>query len=130
MLPQIAASDRKELTDMQQAFVAAFVRNHGDKEQAAIDAGYSKRSAREQAYELLRKPHVLHAILEASVAELISSAPKAISRLHDLMEARSEYVALQASQDVLDRLGLKSAEKHDHRVAGDISVQIDLTGGG
>lgn len=42
------------------------------------------------------------------------------------MEARSEYVALQATQDVLNRLGLKAPDKHDVKVAGDITVHIDL----
>lgn len=126
-VPQIAADTRDKLTDMQLAFVTHFVSNGGEREQAAIDAGYSKDTARQQAYELLRKPHVMQAIIEASAVELASNAPVAVRRLHELTKARSEYVALQASQDILDRVGMKAPEKHDHRVAGDIRVSIDLS---
>ncbi len=40
--------------------------------------------------------------------------------------AKSEYVQLEASKDLLDRAGLKAPEKHMHLHAGDIKVEIDL----
>lgn len=126
MLPTPLKADHK-LTDMQAAFVRELVSNGGNQSQAAISAGYSEQTARQQAYELLRKPNVLQAVLEHSAAELVGRSPEAISTLQRLLNARSEYVALQAAQDILDRTGLKAAEKHDHRIAGDISVQIDLS---
>lgn len=125
-LPIPSTDGSKDLTPLQQAFVDEFVSNGGNKEQAAIDAGYSEHSARVQAYELLKKPHVMQAIVERSMQELISSAPKAIQRLHSLTEARSEYVALQASQDILNRLGIKAPDRQDVRLQGDIQVHIDL----
>lgn len=116
-----------KLTDMQSRFVHEFVTNGGNKEQAAIDAGYSQDTAREQAYALTRKPHVMQAILEHSASELVSHTPKAVTRLHQLLNGRSEYVALQAAQDILNRTGIKTSDKVDHRIAGDISVNIDLS---
>lgn len=126
-LPVPTGSDSsKELTEMQAAFVEAFVTNGGNKEEAAIEAGYSEHTARVQAYDLLRKPHVMQAIVERSMSELIASAPKAVQRLHSLTQARSEYVALQASQDILNRLGIKAPDRQDIRLQGDIQVNIDL----
>jgi phage terminase small subunit len=129
-IPLPPADSGKELTDMQAAFVAAFVTNGGDKVAAAIEAGYSQATARVQAHELLRKPHVAQAIMSETMSELISHAPSAVHRLHGLLNAKSEYVALQAAQDLLNRVGLKAAEKVDHRIAGNIQVNIDLGGGG
>ena len=41
--------------------------------------------------------------------------------------AKSEYVQLEASKDILDRAGYKPAEKTMSLVQGNISVSIDLT---
>jgi hypothetical protein len=41
--------------------------------------------------------------------------------------AKSEYVQLEASKDILDRAGFKAPDKHMHLHAGDISVNIDLS---
>ena len=40
--------------------------------------------------------------------------------------AKSEYVQLEASKDLLDRAGFKAPDKHMHLHAGDIRVDIDL----
>ena len=121
-----APTGKPILTARQQEFVDALVSNGGFKEAAAIEAGYSSATARVQAYELRAKPHVLNAVMERTMVELGTRAPRAVQRLQQLTNARSEYVALQASQDILDRLGIKAPERVDHRVAGDISVHIDL----
>jgi phage terminase small subunit len=123
LTPEVAS----KLTDMQAAFVRNLVGNGGSRTQAAIDAGYSPKCAREQAYELMRIPHVMQAVLEHSMAEFISNAPKASTTLMRLLEGKSEYVRLEAAKEILDRAGLKPTQKHDHRVAGDISVSIDLS---
>ncbi len=129
MLPiPVASSDStKELTPMQAAFVDAFVSNGGHKTEAAIEAGYSKDTARSQAYELLAKPHVIQAIMARTMNELVMQSPVAVQRLHDLLSAKSEYVRLQAAQDVLNRVGLKAPDRVDHRVHGDVTVNIDLS---
>jgi phage terminase small subunit len=112
---------------MQAAFVDAFVSNGGHKTEAAIEAGYSKDTARSQAYELLAKPHVIQAIMARTMNELVMQSPVAVQRLHDLLSAKSEYVRLQAAQDVLNRVGLKAPDRVDHRVHGDVTVNIDLS---
>lgn len=117
---------RQELTEMQEAFVEAYVTNGGNKLDAAIEAGYSPDTARFQAYQLIRKPHVMQAILERTGIELVASAPRARATISRLLDSKSDYVALEAAKDLLDRAGFKTAEKHDHRIAGEISINIDL----
>lgn len=131
MLPAITAStdSGRELTPMQEAFVDAFVSNGGNRTDAAISAGYSKATAREQAYELLAKPHIMQAIMARTMNELIVQSPAAVQRLRSLLQAKSEYVALQAAQDLLNRVGLKAPDRVDHKLAGNIQVNIDLGGG-
>lgn len=122
-----AVKSTKDLTDKERAFAQAYVMSDGDKEQSLIDAGYSAAYPRQYASELLRKPHIMQAILEETGMRLVSSAPKALATLQRLMDAKSDYVALEAARDVLDRSGFKSTEKHDHRITGDVSIQIDLS---
>ena len=40
--------------------------------------------------------------------------------------AKSEYVQLEASKDILDRAGFKPIDRSQVQVAGDIRVSIDL----
>jgi|TARA_B110000093_G_C12744947_1_gene315987 hypothetical protein len=41
--------------------------------------------------------------------------------------ARSEYVQLEASRDILDRVGLRSPDRVSHSIQGDIKINIDLS---
>jgi phage terminase small subunit len=126
MLPALKPTTG-ELSTMQAAFVEAFVTNGGDKEDAAIQAGYSPNTARTQAYALLRNPKIMQAVLERTGIEIIANAPRARATLTRLLNAKSDYVALEAAKDLLDRAGFKPSEKVDHRLSGEISVNIDLS---
>ena len=68
------------------------------------------------------------AYMQSLVAiRLMTKTTGASSTLIDLATgAKSEYVRLQAAQDLLDRVGMKAPEKVDHRVTGELSVSIDL----
>lgn len=126
-LPVLMGNEGEKLTKMQQAFVDALVSNGGHPENAALEAGYSAKTARVQAYELLGKSHVMNAFQLRLALELSVKAPEAMQTLTSLMtSSRSEYVRLQAAQDVLDRIGMRASEKVDHRVGGDVRVSIDL----
>ena len=41
--------------------------------------------------------------------------------------ARSEYVQLEASRDILDRVGMRAPDKVAHNIQGDIKINIDLS---
>ena len=120
-------SQERDLTPMQQAFVDEYVSNGGKGKAAAEAAGFSPNSAGQQSAQLLKKPHVIKAVLNATNQQLARMAPGALARIGALSEgAKSEYVKLQANQDVLDRLGFKAPDKVDVQVSGDLSVRIDL----
>ena len=92
-------------------------------------AGYaSGERGRVTASKALRLPHVQAYMMQRIGETMGVSATIAAARLVQLARgAKSEYVQLEASKDILDRAGFKAPERHMHLHAGDISVSIDLT---
>jgi hypothetical protein len=61
-LKGVTVSSKTKLTAKQDAFVKAYLLNGGNATQAAIDAGYSKKTAQEIGSENLSKPIIKDAI--------------------------------------------------------------------
>jgi phage terminase small subunit len=119
----------RQPTAKQRALVDALVANGCSITEAAGLAGYaSGESGRVTASKSLRLAHV-QAYMMQRVAETMGvSATIAAAKLVQLARgAKSEYVQLEASKDILDRAGFKAPERHMHMHAGDISVSIDLS---
>ncbi len=119
------------------AFIAAYAR-HGNATQAAKDAGYSERSARQQGGELMTKPDVSARCAEsrnAYLAEqeddkkrqrrmLVEAADDAIRALQAVVRGgdasgRGAVARVSAATAILDRAGHKPVDesKIDHRSA-------------
>ena len=91
-------------------------------------AGYKGNSSRVSASKMLRTPKVQEYMNQEIQRTLGLSATKASSTLLRLCtDAKSEYVQLEASKDILDRAGFKAPDKHQHLVKGDVSINIDLS---
>jgi phage terminase small subunit len=116
------------LTSKQTALVEHLVANGGTIMDAAQAAGYSVgESGRVSASKALALPHVQAYMMQRVREELGVKATHALHRVvHLSSSAKSEYVQLEASKDIMDRAGLKAPEKHMHLHAGDIKVEIDL----
>lgn len=119
----------KKLTAKQAGLVDALVSNGCTITEAAKLAGYAEGdSGRVTASKALRLPHVQAYMMQRVGETLGVNATIAASKLLKLAQgAKSEYVQLEASKDILDRAGFKAPDKHQHLVAGDIRVSIDLT---
>ena len=90
-------------------------------------AGYKGNSSRVSASKMLRKPEVQAYMMSEIQRSFGLSSAKASARLLSLSQgAKSEYVQLEASKDILDRAGFKAPDKHLHLHQGDIKVSIDL----
>lgn len=127
-VPFVAETPNGPLTDLQDRFVDAYVTNGGRIEAAAIEAGYSEDSARTLGSRLLKQDKVLAEIYRRTMGRVAVVAPKALDVVERLAQgSRSDKVRLEAAIDLLNRAGLKAPERVDHRVSGDISVQIDLS---
>lgn len=74
---QYGGMAKKKLNPKQLRFCREYVIDHNGT-QAAIRAGYSKRTAKEQAYDLLTKPHV-----QGEIAKLEEKATKRLDKTAD-----------------------------------------------
>ena len=92
-------------------------------------AGYSDgESGRVTASKTLRLPHIQE-YMQQRIRETIGmNATIASRKVLDLASsAKSEYVQLEASKDILDRAGYKPVDKSMSIVTGGINVSIDLS---
>jgi len=122
-------TDVVKLTDKQMALVDTLVATGCSIREAAQEAGYAKgESGRVTATKTLRLPHVQSYMMQRVSETLGLNATYAASKLLNLARgAKSEYVQLEASKDILDRAGFKPVDKSQHLVAGEIKVSIDLS---
>ena len=123
---------KDELTDKQRALVDAIVTTGCSIAEGARIAGYSTKSsnesARVSASRALRLPKVQTYMQQAIARTLGLGAVNASRKLIDLSSgAKSEYVQLEASRDILDRVGLRAPDKVAHNIQGDIKINIDLS---
>lgn len=115
----------EQLTDKQKK-LAELIVLEGLERSAAIDkAGYASKS---MGYATLRKTHVLEYVQALVREHLTESSILAVQTVRKLMsDSRSDYVKLQAAQDVLDRSGFKPVERHAHLHGGQVHINIDLS---
>ena len=118
----------RKLTKRQTALVDTIVANGCTIAKAAEIAGYSSgESGRVTATKTMKLPHVQQYLMTRMNEEFGLSATLAAGTVRRLaMGAKSEYVQLKASKDLLDRAGYKPIDRSQVQVAGDIRVTIDL----
>jgi|TARA_R110002073_G_scaffold73263_1_gene179243 phage terminase small subunit len=120
--------ETRKLTTRQIALVDAYVANGGNLTRAADTAGYAEgNSGRVTAQKAMKTTHVQQYLMRVTAEAFSAHAAMAVGKVAGLASgARSEYVQLQAAQDLLDRAGFKPIDRSQVQVAGDIRVQIDL----
>ena len=119
----------KDLTAKQKALVDTLVAEGCSIREASIKAGYSKGDGgRVNASRTLRLPKVQKYMMSQIANTMGLSAVHATHKLVQLSSsAKSEYVQLEAGKDILDRVGLRTPDRVQHSVVGDLKVNIDLT---
>ena len=132
MANTVAARDMElaaeKLTPKQHALVDNMFLPNTTQREAAVQAGYAERSAHVAASRVLRLPHVQDYISACVQEGIQSNSIRALGVVADLSDAaKSDYVRLQAAQDILDRAGHKPVEKSAVAVRGELSVNIDLS---
>ena len=121
--------DKIRMTKRQRLLVDTYVANGCSIKEASIIAGYSSgESGRVTASKTLRLPHIQE-YMQQRIRETIGmNATIASRKVLDLASsAKSEYVQLEASKDILDRAGYKPVDKSMSIVTGGINVSIDLS---
>ena len=119
---------QEELTAKQILLVDTLVATGCSIKEASQIDGYAKGESGRVSASKSYRPHKVQAYMQSLVMNSIGlNATKASVRLMQLSDsAKSEYVQLEASKDILDRAGYKAPDKHMHLHAGDIKVSIDL----
>lgn len=124
---EFVPSVQGKLTALQDKFVDEYIANGGVGKAAAITAGYSEHTATQIAHTLMRKPQITQEIYRRTVEQIGLAAPKALGTIVGLIaNAKSDYVKLEAAKDILDRSGMRPAERVSHKVDGELSIKIDL----
>lgn len=127
-LTSLSSVQNREITGKAKLLVDTLVSKGCSITEASKLAGYKGNSSRVSASRMLRKPEVQAYMMQEIQRSLGLNSAKAASRLVALSQgAKSEYVQLEASKDILDRAGFKAPEKHQHLVGGDFSINIDLS---
>jgi len=121
--------EQRKLTKKQMSLVDTLVATGCTLREAAGEAGYANgESGRVTASKTIRLPHVQSYMMQRVNEQLGMNATVAAARVMNLATgARSEYVQLEASKDILDRAGFKPIDRSQIQVAGDIRVSIDLS---
>lgn len=124
----MALVKQHKVTEKQMVLVDTLVATGCTVREAAQEAGYAKgESGRVSASKALRQPHVQQYMMERIGEQLGMNATVAAAKVLKLASgAKSEYVQLEASKDILDRAGFKPIDRSQVQLAGDIKVSIDL----
>ena len=117
----------QKFTKKQELLITAVANGHNISEASQL-AGYAKgESGRVTASKALKLPHVQEYMMRQIQETIGINATKAVQQVAKLATgAKSEYVQLEASKDILDRAGYKPIDRAQVQVAGDIRVSIDL----
>jgi phage terminase small subunit len=97
------------MTERQEKFIEYYSLT-GNASRAAVEAGYSEKTAKQKGYEL--KNLLREEINDQTQKVLADKIPATLNVLSKLAEeAESESVRLGAVKDILDRAGLKPVER-------------------
>ena len=118
-----------ELTSKQKALVDTIVTTGCSITEASQKVGYAKgESGRVTASRTLRIPKVQSYMMNQIANTVGIGAVHASRKIVELArDARSEYVQLEASNDILDRGCLRAPERIQHQVDTNLKVSIDLS---
>jgi len=107
----------KTLTDLQQRFCWNYVK-YWNATQAAIESGYSKKTAGEIGYENLKKPEI-QAEIERVMNELAMSAKEVLARLTAEARANLAEILEPYNVPILDKEGNHVGDRQSFRLKTD-----------
>lgn len=127
----------REPTRQQKHLVHEYLKLRKKKsgKQAAINAGYSPKTAQSQASQILALPHVQEYMKsqEALIAqelqqEFVMDALEAREVMYNIMKSKESRDAdrIAVAKDFLDRAGFKPTEKMDIDTQGEIIVKFSI----
>lgn len=119
----------KALTPREAQFVREYLIDKSGTH-AAIRAGYSERSARKTAYEMLQKPHIkayVNKELKAQAERTLITADQVLldlQRIAQKAEKAQEYAAATRALELLGKRYRLFTEKHEHSGPGGTPIEF------
>ncbi len=120
------------LTEQRKQFILEYLKLHcKNQTQAAINAGYSPKTAAQQSSDILKKPEVIEFLkeqkskLEADLREeFIFAASDAFKVMKAIMNnpTAADRDRLAAARDFLDRAGFKPIDKQE--ISGEVGIAL------
>ena len=111
-------------TEKQESFIESYCQT-GNATKSAVQAGYSEATAKQKGHVL--KNQFKNEIEDRIKKMVQDSVPAALSQISSLAQtATSEQVRLNASRDILDRAGLKPADRIEQRISHDDKSMDEL----
>ena len=112
-----------KLTPKQQAFADYYITNGGNATDAALRAGYSKKTASEMGYENLNKPHIKHYLEE----EMEKVAERNKWTVDKLIKKFQEVAAKCDNDEKFDSSGANKAFTEIGKLCGFYTEKIETT---
>ena len=120
------------LSEKQRRFVEEYIKDY-NATQAALRAGYSKKTASTSGYRNTKNDEIKEAIQERQneirnqlQQQFSSDAVVARKIMFDIMrdDEAPENVRLSAAKDFLDRAGYKPVDKSEVENTGDLGIKV------
>ena len=109
------------ITGKQEKFIELYCKS-GNATQAALDAGYSEKTARQQGHQLKK---TFRSRIDTYVVDNMSDViPENLSIVQELARSSpSDSVKLSAANSLLDRAGLKPVERIEQTTVEHMSIE-------
>ena len=110
-----------EITDAQAELVHMMLHDGCNPTEASKRLGRNKA----WAYKTLNKQHVIEYRQQLAMMTLGWDATQALATMRELLQAKSNYIRLEASKDLMDRAGLKVEPVRGANTNVSINFNID-----
>ena len=110
-----------EITDAQAELVHMMLHDGCNPTEASKRLGRNKA----WAYKTIVKQHVIEYRQKLSMMTLGWDATQALATMRELLTAKSSYIRLEASKDLMDRAGMRVEAPRQANTAVNINFNVD-----
>ena len=118
---ELLLPNHKQITEAQAELVHAMLHDGCNPTEGAKRLGRNKA----WAYKTIVKQHVIEYRQKLSMMTLGWDATQALATMRELLTAKSSYIRLEASKDLMDRAGMRVDAPRQANTAVNINFNVD-----
>ena len=118
---ELLLPNHKQITEAQAELVHAILHDGCNPTEASKRLGRNKA----WAYKTIVKQHVIEYRQKLSMMTLGWDATQALATMRELLTAKSSYIRLEASKDLMDRAGMRVDAPRQANTAVNINFNVD-----